>query len=385
MQLIQRVPLAALSISACVAAAGSMPRPAVSQPHSPAAHTRAPDRTADSLRAVMDQKAPAWLAEHRVPSIAVAYVRDGAVAWTRVYGEQGPGVAASERTLYNVASLTKPVFAETMLRLAAAGRLSLDESMAPSWVDPDVAADPRHRLLTPRVALSNRTGFANWRRETGGVLRFRTEPGTTYGYSGEGFEYARRFASAKLGASLDSLAAQYVFRPFGMAQTSFTRRDWFAGRVAVPMGPEGRYGEPSFASPANAADDIYTTIGDYAAFLVGVMRHDGLPARYVAQRDSLHALDLSPASACDRAKVARCPGRIGYALGWSVMEYADGPLLWHTGADWGEKSMVFYFPARREGVVMLTNGANGFKVMIEAGIVLAGDSPFAEFLATGRS
>jgi len=197
------------------------------------------------------------------------------------------------------------------------------------------------------MALSHRIGFANWRRETDGVLRFRFEPGTGYGYSGEGFEYAAHFATLKAGAPLDSLARQYVFRPFGMTQTSFARQPWFGDRIARPMGPEGRYGDPAMSPLGNAADDLYTTIGDYAAFVVGVMRHDRLPARLVVQRDSLHSLDESPNSACDARKVARCPSRIGYSLGLSIMEYPDGPLLWHTGADWGEKSMVFYFPARR--------------------------------------
>ena len=367
----------ACALAATPAAGQSNQRPALA---APAAH----DHVADSLRAVIDQRAPGWLAEFQVPSIAVAYIRDGRVAWTRVYGEQAPGVPASPQTLYNVASLTKPVFAELMVRMAAAGRLSLDEPMASTWVDPDLAGDPRARLLTPRMALSHRIGFANWRRETGGVLRFRFEPGTGYGYSGEGFEYAAHFATLRAGAPLDSLARQYVFRPFGMTQTSFTRQPWFGDRVARPMGAEGRYGDPSSSPIGNAADDLYTTIGDYAAFVAGVMNHGGLSARYVAQRDSLHSLDESPNSACDTQKVRRCPSRIGYALGWSIMEYPDGPLLWHTGSDWGEKSMVFYFPARREGVVMLTNGANGFAPMIEAGVVLAGETAFAEYLASGR-
>lgn len=382
MHLIHRVPLPALALAALVAASGLLPRAAASQQRPSVAPVH--NHTADSLRAIIDQNAPRWLREFHVPSVAVAYVRDGAVAWTRVYGEQAPGVPTGERTLYNVASLTKPVFAETMLRIAAAGGLSLDEPMAPTWVDPDLGGDPRAQTLTPRMALSHQLGFANWRRETDGVLRFRWEPGTGFHYSGEGFEYAAHFARLRMGASLDSLARQYVFRPFGMTETSFTRQEWFGDRMARPMGPEGRYGDPSTSPAGNAADDLYTTIGDYAAFVVGVMKHDGLPARLAAQRDSLHVLDTSPGSQCDAGKVAHCPTRVGYGLGWSVFEYPDGPLLWHTGSDWGEKSMVFYFPARREGVVMLTNGANGFGVMIEAGVVLAGHTAFAEYLAAGR-
>ena len=71
------------------------------------------------------------------------------------------------------------------------------------------------------MALSHRIGFANWRRQTGDTLRFGFEPGSSFKYSGEGYEYASRFVQRKLGASLDSLARQYVFGPFGMRNTSW--------------------------------------------------------------------------------------------------------------------------------------------------------------------
>jgi CubicO group peptidase (beta-lactamase class C family) len=305
------------------------------------------------------------------------------VRWTRVYGEQAPGVPATARTLYNVASLAKPVFAEVVLRLAATGRVGLDEPMATRWVDPDLAGDPRRGALTPRVALSHRTGFANWRRETGGVLRFRHDPGTAYGYSGEGFEYVRRFAEAALGAPLDTLARRHVFEPYGMPQTAFARQAWFAGRVALPMGPEGRYGEPAFPPGGNAADDLYTTIDDYAAFVVGVMHRRALPAALAAARDSLHVADTSSVRQCREMMGARCPG-FGQGLGWAILTFPDHRVLWHTGSDWGEKAMVFYSPERRDGLVLLTNGANGTPVMLDVGMLLSQDVRLVEFLDTWR-
>jgi CubicO group peptidase (beta-lactamase class C family) len=334
------------------------------------------------VRTTLDAQAPLWLAEHGVPALAVGYIRDGWVAWTRVYGQQAEGVPATDSTLFNVASLTKPLFAELMLRLAADGRLSLDEPMSPYWTDPDVAADPRHARFTPRLALSHQLGFTNWRRETEGVLHIGLEPGSRFRYSGEGFEYARRFAQNRTGASVDSLARQYIFRPLELHDISFTRQPWFAGRVALPKGPEGRWGDPSIQDTANAADDIHTTVADYARFVVSVMHRNGVTPALAAQRDSIHATGVET---CDPAKVARCPVRIGYGLGWTVFEYADRNenVLWHTGGDWGEKAIVFYFPHRGEGVVLLTNGANGFMPMIQAGLLLFPDREFAHFLRSG--
>jgi CubicO group peptidase (beta-lactamase class C family) len=347
------------------------------QPPSAAPAPASPAEGAD-VAAALDAQAPRWLAEHHVPSIAVAYIRGGRVLWTRAYGEQSPGVPATPETLYNVASLAKPVFAEAMIRLAAQGRLSLDEPLAGHWVDPDVAGDPRHQRLTPRIALSHRTGFPNWRFQTASrVLAFERDPGTALGYSGEGYEYARRFVQRKLGASWEALAAQLVFQPFGMRSTAHTRRDWFAGRIAVPFGREGRYGEPAFADSAMASDDLYTTAGDYARFLVGVMDRAGLPPAFAAQRDSVHVANERATAGCTPAGAAHCP-RVGMGLGWEILQFPGETVRLHTGGDWGESTMAFYIAERRDGAVMLTNGAAGMQVMLQAIQVLFPDTRLAE-------
>src|SRR5262245_8434850 len=141
-------------------------------------------------RAIFDRELPKLLPKYHVAGLGAAIIRDGRVAWTGGYGLQGPGIPVTDSTLFNVASMTKPVSAEIIQRLAAAGRLSLDEPMAPTYVDPDIASDPRTAKLTPRILLSHQGGFANWRRMSpGGKLTFEFEPGTRFGYSGEGFNY----------------------------------------------------------------------------------------------------------------------------------------------------------------------------------------------------
>jgi CubicO group peptidase (beta-lactamase class C family) len=252
------------------------------------------------------------------------------------------------------------------------------------WVDPDVAGDERQKLLTPRILLSHRAGFANWRRETKGVLTFQFDPGTKYQYSGEGFEYLRHFVERKTGGPVNDLASRYLFGPRKMSSTSFVQQPWFASRIALPKNDKGEWGAPSFSTTGNAADDVYTTIDDYARFVVGVMNHEGLSTRLAHQRDSLHAVDPNGLPPCDPKTVKVCPLRAGYALGWGVLEYPAVRVLWHTGSDAGEKTMVFYFPERREGAVMFTNGSNGFQVIIDVGILLFPDSEFADFLRSGK-
>lgn len=354
------------------------PRAEPSSPSTPRASA------ADSaLLEALDRRAPTWLAASAVPSLAVAYVRDGEVRWARIYGEQEEGTPASPRTLYNTASLAKPLSAEIILRLAAAGRVSLDEPISPVWVDPDVARDPRHRQLTLRLLLSHRSGFRNWRYETAGVLRFEREPGTALGYSGEGFEYAKRFVERKLGTPWDSLARQYLFEPARMLNTAHTRQSWFAGRLAHPFLASKRYGEPHVPDSANTADDVYTTIADYGAFLAEIMVRRGLPARLANQRDSIHVVNVEATADCDPAAV-RCPTRIGMGLGWEILEFPGETVRLHSGGDAGEKTMVLYLAERREGAVLFTNGEAGLTVILDAFGVLFPGTGIADLARSKR-
>jgi CubicO group peptidase (beta-lactamase class C family) len=337
-----------------------------------------------SLAHSLDEKAPQWLMESNVPGFAVAYVRNGNVQWTRVYGDQAEGVPATTQTLYNIASLAKPIFAEVILRLASAGHLSLDEPLSDHWIDPDIESDPRHKELTLRLALSHQTGFKNWRYQTEGILRFDTDPGRQFGYSGEGYEYALRFTERKLESSWASLAREYLFAPTGMTNTAWTEQTWFAERMAIPYDSQSGYLEPSIQKTASAADDVYTTIGDYAAFLVSVMNREGLSAEIAEQRESMHVTNPGTIADCDTQRVTYCPERAGMGLGWEVLDFSDEKVLLHTGGDAGEQTMVFYFPARRDGAVMFTNGSDGFQVMIPVIALLFEGTDLADFAMSKR-
>ncbi len=276
-----------------------------------------------SNKTVLDQKVPGWLKENDVPSAAVAYIEGGKVSWTAVYGEQSSGVPATPKTLYNIASLTKPISAEIILRLASAGKLSLDEPLSPYWVDPDVKADPRNQLLTARLCLSHQAGFTNWRYQTDNVLKFQWVPGTQTRYSGEGYDYVSRFAQAKAGQPFEELAQKYVFDSIGMKDTAYMPRDWFAGRLAVARGPKGDVEEHP-RTRWTAADLVRTTIDDYARFMVAVMHNQGLSKEVAAQRLTITRDTATPeekAKLCSLAGIADCKIRIGMGLGVADHRY----------------------------------------------------------------
>jgi CubicO group peptidase (beta-lactamase class C family) len=160
----------------------------------------------------------ASLKKHKAAAVGITIIKHGEVTWTGTFGEQAPGVAATSTTMFNVASLAKPITAEVAMRLISAGKISLDESITDTWIDADIANDVRHNKLTPRLLLSHQTGFPNWRFQSKDKkLAFTAEPATGFTYSGEGYEYLRRFMEKKTGKSFEALVAETVFTPIGMS------------------------------------------------------------------------------------------------------------------------------------------------------------------------
>ena len=321
--------------------------------------------SADTERAVAEV-----LRRHGIVTAGIGLIRDGDLVWERYYGEQSPGMPATADTRFNVASITKTVAAETILRLAGQGRLSLDEPMAPYWVDPDIVADPRHLRLTPRMALNHTTGFPNWRFFLpGGKLAFQRPPGESFGYSGEGIEYVARFAERKLGKPFPDLVAEQVFRPVGMTDSSIVVRRAETAAIARPVDeaggfhgffcrPEGaRWCRPEGSS--SAADDMVTTVRDYAAFLKSVMKADGYGPAIAADRDRVQA-DKGDQRVvdCGAVPAVPCPDAQGYGLGFNVLRYGETTVLGHGGADWSEQAIAYVSKPSGSGLVLFLNAPN---------------------------
>ena len=137
-----------------------------------------------------------------MPGLAIAIVENGRVTWTGGFGtlNDAARTPVDTGTIFEAASLSKPVFAYTVLRLADRGDLDLDRPLFQSLEYPRLARDERYKRITARMVLSHATGLPNWGGET---LTLQFDPGTAYGYSGEGFVFLQKVVEHLTGRSLD--------------------------------------------------------------------------------------------------------------------------------------------------------------------------------------
>ena len=137
----------------------------------------------------LQQVLPELMENAGSPGASAAWVKGGRVAWTGAFGvtDAGTGAPVVADTIFEAASLSKPVVAFIAMRLASRGVLDLD---APLWGSAEgegyerLAHDERARRITARMVLSHTSGLPNW---GGTPLEMNSDPGTAWNYSGEGF------------------------------------------------------------------------------------------------------------------------------------------------------------------------------------------------------
>jgi CubicO group peptidase (beta-lactamase class C family) len=245
-------------------------------PDQPASATR-PSPPAAPLpdTAVLAREIPALMAAADIPGLSVAVVQQGRVVWTGAFGTRNdPGrTPVDQETIFEAASLSKPVFAYLVLRLADRRAFDLDRPLAQLVEYPRLAHDPRAGRITARMVLAHATGLPNWGGDT---LTLGFDPGTAYGYSGEGFVYLQRAVERVTGQSLDQLARQEVFEPLGMTRSGYRWRPAFGDDAAYGTDWLRRPAPAIRYADANAAASLLTTAGDYARFVTAVLTGRGL-------------------------------------------------------------------------------------------------------------
>src|ERR1700761_1816536 len=296
-----------------------------------------------------------WMKRFHVPAIGIGIIENGRIKSINVYGNIPPDGPAPKNPIWNIASMTKPVTALTVLKLVDEGKWNLDEPVSHYYVDPDIKDNPWANELTTRILLSHQSGFLNWKRmEPDGKLHFHFEPGKGWGYSGKGYEYLRLAMEAKFGHSIQQLAEQEVFGPLKMEDTHF---GWYAGidssRFAWGYDTTGKRNTFKYKQN-NAADWMVTSLSDYCNFGLSVIKGGGLSSHLYGEMTRIQAhFDTTAAT---RQKVM--------GLGWEVITGLPHNefLLTHDGNDDGLATIGLLFPVSKRGIIIFTNGDEGDKV-----------------------
>ncbi len=301
-----------------------------------------------------------------IPSVSVALIEGGRLAWSRAFG------TASPDTLYQAASLSKLVSAVAALRLVQQGVLDLDRDVNADlvgWHLPDNDLTRGHPVtlrgllsMTAGIGVPGYLGYApgtplpTLTQILDGAppansppVRVEAVPGSRYAYSGGGYEIVQALIESRTGRPYHDAVADLLFRPAGMANSFFQQpapAD-VARRAAKGHDRAGNELPGGWrVMPELAAGGLWSSADDLARLLVAL----GL-----ACRGAPHAI-LNKTLA--EAMITRQNGG-PYGLGGAVDGTGADRVLMKRGQNIGYQAYMLLFPAAGQGMVVLTGSDNG--------------------------
>ena len=229
----------------------------------------------------LQKSIPAEMKTHAVPGASIAIIRNGKTVSLQAFGTKNAKTndPVTTDTIFEAASLSKPVFAYGVLKLVDQGKLELDVPLTTYLPKPYTTGDPRLSKITARIVLSHRTGFPNWRNDDGLPIYFT--PGTRFSYSGEGYIYLQKVVEQITGKPLNDYMTEAVFKPLGMTSSSYIWRPTFDALTASGHDENGKPTDKWKPDEAGAASTLNTTAKDYALFVEAILNQKGLKARNI--------------------------------------------------------------------------------------------------------
>jgi CubicO group peptidase (beta-lactamase class C family) len=333
--------------------------------------------------------------------MAVAVIDQGRVGFAGAWGiRNAKGDPLTTDTVMYGASLTKTVFAYTVMQLVDQHRLKLDTPLAddldkplpdypPDAIFPDkygpykdLAGDPRWRKITPRMCLTHSTGFDNfWFIEPDHKLHIHFEPGSRFSYSGEGMillqfviEHGR--TAQGLGVDVGDLVST-DFDWLGMTRSRLTWRNGEDANVADGWNDRGEPKPHDKRSKVRMAGSMNTTLSDLSKFAAALVRGDGLSAASRAEmtRPSLHITtahqfpDFGVELAADRQRKDLNAG-----LGVVVFDGPQGHGFYKGGHDGQTANTLVCLEQSRRCVLILSNDVRSERGFAELVRFILGDT-----------
>jgi CubicO group peptidase (beta-lactamase class C family) len=299
----------------------------------------------------------AELENSRVPSIAVAVARDGRVLWEEGFGfaNRADRIPATARTMYSLASVSKPLTATGLMVLVERGLVRLDEPVN-SYLGPDAiraytgdanqatvrqvaghsAGLPLHHHFFYEDERTRPPSPAETIRRYGFLVY---APGERYQYSNLGYAVLGHLIATVSGASYTDFMRREVFEPLGMTQTCIPSS-------AADLTPEHalRYASdgtpvPFYSTDHAPASEIFSSVHDLVRF--GMFHLGSGQAKPLAGM---------------RRSVIAIGDTSSYGIGWRIDKGTDGQeFIWHSGGMEGVATVLGLIPSARVVIVVLSN------------------------------
>lgn len=316
-----------------------------------------------------------------VPGITVAVIKDFDVHWAKGYGvaDVETGAPVDTETMFQAASISKPVTAMAVLRAVQDGLFTLDDDIndiLTSW-ELEGGEFTRDRPVTPRSLHSHTSGLGDGFGFPGydpsdprptvvqildghelsnvGPLFMERPPMSLEEYSGGGVTLMQLALSDARGRPFAEIMRDDVLQPIGMTRSSFEQPISAANDRNAARAHDGEgqsRGSKWHVYPEQAAAGLWTTATDLARFAIEVQKSAVGESNRVLSRTTVQEM-LSPV------------GVGGFAVGFAIAEMGEGWYFSHGGSNWGFVCTMLAHKVKGYGLVIMSNADGAGAVISE--------------------
>lgn len=303
---------------------------------------------------VIDSFVNKHMNDHQIPAVSLSIMKDGKIAYTKNYGvvnsvSQEP---ITQKSVFEAASITKPVFAYTVCKLAQKGVIDLDTPLHKRFPFPEseLKKYPCYRDITARHVLTHVTGLNNW-----GVELVHC-PGEQYGYSGQGFEYLTKALAKSFTEEMDLTIMKHlqeeVLIPFDMNNTYFMESETL-NKLCVDGHLDNQPSEQEFPESPEMAFGMHCNAIDIAKFAIGLLYRKGLSQEMATDVFTIHTI------VPEEEKEFDSDYEQGYGLGLYLRNSPYGKVFGHSGSNYDFKCLFEVYDELKMGYVIMTNSDTG--------------------------
>jgi CubicO group peptidase (beta-lactamase class C family) len=317
--------------------------------------------------------------ELNVPGASVAVIDGFQIEWAKGYGkaEAGTDVDVTAETLFQAASISKPVAAVAALKLVEEEKLGLDEDVnarLTSWKLPENEFS-KEKKVTLRLLLSHGAGvtvhgFPGYAAgkdlptliqildgegpANTAPIRVDKQPGTEWRYSGGGYTIVQQLIIDVTGRPFPDFLQEAVLEPLGMTGSTFLQPlpSELAGGASAAHRVSGKPIPGKWHTyPEMAAAGLWTTPSDLARFAIEIMKSQTGESNKVLSKMMTEQMLTAQSES--------------YGLGLSLRGEGEWISFSHGGSNEGFRCFLIAYPKKGQGAVVMTNADNGGDLMLE--------------------
>lgn len=317
----------------------------------------------------LDKFLQAKMDSMEIPGLSIVLIENAEVAYHRTFGLKNSNSTEKidNNTIFEAASLSKPLFAYFVMKQVEKGLIDLDKPLYEYLPYPDVAHDDRYKLITARIVLSHQTGFPNWRpnrwdqkfsdmKFSDRKFDMEFEPGTKFKYSGEGYQYLAKVIAHINNVeegNLDSIFQKEVAEPLGAEYLSYNWNVSIAKHKAY-----GHWdGKPTHngigdinVNEFGAAHSLHTEPINYSKFIIALMQRKGLT------QESFNELFKEQVKVPKENNFfSKATGNTSWGLGLGIQPTSHGLQYSHYGDNGHFSSYFNFYLNQKSGIILFTN------------------------------